>query len=131
MPKGVTMPAAAVQTDRSGVDKSLVAMFLEMSPEERVKANDNAVRAILELRNAFRQKQNKAFIEERKTYQDLLKDAIEIEFRGHTVRVLDLKVLAALKRTFRLPHEQQRLAVLEETLRQLSEKRKTPALEPR
>jgi hypothetical protein len=27
-------------------------MFLRMSPEERLKANDNAVRGILELRNA-------------------------------------------------------------------------------
>lgn len=39
----------------SGVDKGLVAMFLKMSPEERLKANDNAVRAILELRYAYQQ----------------------------------------------------------------------------
>ncbi len=46
--------------NRPVVDKSLVAMFLRMSPEERVKANDNAVRAILELRDAYqRQKNNK------------------------------------------------------------------------
>lgn len=37
----------------SGVDKGLVAMFLKMSPEERLRANDNAVRGILELRNAY------------------------------------------------------------------------------
>jgi hypothetical protein len=44
----------------SGVDKGLVAMFIKMSPEERLKANDNAIRAILELRNAYqRQKNNK------------------------------------------------------------------------
>ncbi len=42
----------------SGVDKGLVAMFLKMSPEERLKANDNAVRAILELRNAYQQQKN-------------------------------------------------------------------------
>ncbi len=36
------------------VDKSLVAMFLRMSPEERLLANDNAVRGIMELRNAYR-----------------------------------------------------------------------------
>ena len=43
-----------------GVDKGLVAMFLRMSPEERLKANDNAVRGILELRNAYhRQKNNR------------------------------------------------------------------------
>ncbi|MDF1593956.1 MAG: hypothetical protein P1P89_20810 [Desulfobacterales bacterium] len=41
-----------------GVDKGLVAMFLKMSPEERLEANDNAVRTILELRNAYRQQKN-------------------------------------------------------------------------
>jgi len=46
--------------DCTGVDKTLVAMFLKMSPEERLKANDNAIRVILELRNAYqRQKNNK------------------------------------------------------------------------
>ena len=43
----------------SGVDKGLVAMFLKMSPEERLKANDNAVRTILELRNAYQQQKSK------------------------------------------------------------------------
>jgi hypothetical protein len=38
------------------VDKGLVAMFLRMSPEERLRANDNALRAILELRYAYRQR---------------------------------------------------------------------------
>jgi hypothetical protein len=43
-----------------GVDKGLVAMFLKMSPEERLRANDNAVRASRELRYAYRrQKYNK------------------------------------------------------------------------
>ena len=35
------------------VDKSLVSMYLRMTVEERVQANDNAVRAILELRDAY------------------------------------------------------------------------------
>jgi len=39
----------------SSVDKSLVAMFLKMSPEERLQMNDNAVSTILELRNAYQQ----------------------------------------------------------------------------
>jgi len=39
--------------DSLGVDKGLVAMFLKMSPEERLRANDNAARTILELRNAY------------------------------------------------------------------------------
>jgi len=41
----------------STVDKGLVAMFLKMSPEERLLTNDNAARTIMELRNAFRQQQ--------------------------------------------------------------------------
>jgi hypothetical protein len=42
--------------NQSGVDKGLVAMFLRMSVEERLLANDNALRAILELRDAFRKR---------------------------------------------------------------------------
>jgi hypothetical protein len=40
----------------AGVDKSLVAMFLKMTPEERLRANDSAANTILELRDAFRQR---------------------------------------------------------------------------
>ncbi len=44
----------------SGVDRELIAMFLKMSPEERLESNDNAARTILELRNAYqRQKFNR------------------------------------------------------------------------
>jgi hypothetical protein len=42
--------------NQSGVDKGLVAMFLRMSPEERLQANDNALRTILELRHAYRER---------------------------------------------------------------------------
>ena len=42
----------------SGVDKGLVAMFLKMSPEERLQANDNAARTIQELRDAYKQQKN-------------------------------------------------------------------------
>ena len=49
--------------NRSGVDRGLVAMFLRLSPEERLRANDNALRTILELRHAYRQRR----IEERKS----------------------------------------------------------------
>ena len=49
-----------VQND-SGVDKSLVAMFLKMTPEERLKSNDNAVRTILELRNAYQQQRSRDY----------------------------------------------------------------------
>lgn len=51
--------AEKLETENSsGVDKGLVALFLRMSPEERLSANDNAVRAILELRNACQQQKN-------------------------------------------------------------------------
>jgi len=42
--------------DLLDVDKSLVAMFLRMSIEDRLRANDNATRTIFELRNAYKQK---------------------------------------------------------------------------
>jgi hypothetical protein len=40
--------------DPSGVDRGLIAAFLRISPEERLRANDNAFRTILELRDAYR-----------------------------------------------------------------------------
>jgi hypothetical protein len=36
-----------------GVDKGLIRMFLKMTPEERLQSNDNTIRALMELRNAF------------------------------------------------------------------------------
>ena len=62
-----------------------------------------------------------AVIEEGKAYEDLLDHTVEIEFRDHTIRVLDLKRLVELKRTSRDSKDRQRLPVLEETLRQLEE----------
>ena len=44
--------------DSLGVDRGLVAMFLKMSPEERLQANDNAARTIQELRDAYKQQRN-------------------------------------------------------------------------
>ncbi len=38
-----------------GVDTGLIAMFLKMTPEERLQSNDNAINTIMELRNAFKQ----------------------------------------------------------------------------
>ena len=40
-----------------GVDKELIKMFLKMTPEERLCANDNTIRTLTELRNVFK-KQN-------------------------------------------------------------------------
>ena len=45
-----------------------------------------------------------AFIEQEKTYEDLLNDTVEIEFRGHAVRVLDIKTMIELKRTSKDPN---------------------------
>lgn len=58
-------------------------------------------------------------VDEGKTYEDLFKHTVEIEFRGHTLRVLDIKMLIELKRTSKDSKDKQRLPVLEETLRQL------------
>ena len=58
-------------------------------------------------------------IEEGRAYGDLLEHTVEIDFRGHTIRVLDLKMLIQLKRNSTDPKDRQRLPVLEETLRQL------------
>ena len=63
-----------------------------------------------------------AVIEEGKAYGDLLEHTLEIEFRNHTIRVLNLKMLIQLKRTSADPKNMRRLPVLEETLRQLNEK---------
>jgi hypothetical protein len=62
-----------------------------------------------------------AFIEEGKTYEDLIEHTVEIEFRGHRVYVLDLKKIVEIKRFSNDPKVKQRLPVLEETLRQLNE----------
>jgi hypothetical protein len=37
-----------------GVDKGLIKMFLKMTPEERLRANDNTIRTLTELRNVFK-----------------------------------------------------------------------------
>lgn len=52
------MKKSTVKNGRDTVDKTLIVMFLRMSPEERLKANDNAIRAILELRNAYKHPTN-------------------------------------------------------------------------
>ena len=62
-----------------------------------------------------------AVIEEGKTYDDLLEHTVDVKFRGHTIKVLDLKMIIELKRTSKDPKDKQRLPVLEETLRQLQE----------
>lgn len=63
-----------------------------------------------------------AAIEGGRSYEDLLEHTVEIDFRGHTLRVLDLKTLIELKKTSTDAKDKQRLPVLKETLRQLEEK---------
>jgi hypothetical protein len=60
-----------------------------------------------------------AVIEEGRAYGDLLEHTVEVEFRNHTIRVLDLKMLIQIKRASTDLKDKQRLPVLEETLRQL------------
>jgi len=63
-----------------------------------------------------------AVIEGGRSYEDLLEHTVDIGFRGHSLRVLDLKTLVELKKTSTDPKDKQRLPVLRETLRQLEEK---------
>ena len=62
-----------------------------------------------------------SYVEGKKTYEDLVSHTVEIPFRGHKIRVLDLTTLVELKRLSRDPKDQQHLAILEETLRLLSQ----------
>lgn len=62
-----------------------------------------------------------AFIEEGKNYEDLLKNTVDISFRGHNIRVLDIRTIVELKKSSKDPKDRQRLSVLEETIRQLDE----------
>ena len=64
-------------------------------------------------------------VEGGKTYEDLLDHTVEIEFRGHNIHVLTLGMLIDLKRASKEPGDLQRLSVLEETLRQMKEKKGT------
>jgi len=60
-----------------------------------------------------------AVIEGGRSYEDLLDHTVEIEFRGHVLRVLDLKTLIELKKASTDSKDKQRLPVLKETLKQL------------
>jgi hypothetical protein len=51
-----TSPDKITETQSEAVDRGLVAMFLRMKPEERIVANDNSLRTIWELRDAFTQR---------------------------------------------------------------------------
>jgi hypothetical protein len=59
-----------------------------------------------------------AFIEDDRAYADLLQNSVALEFRGYTIRVLELETMIQLKKISENPIDRQRLPVLEETLRQ-------------
>jgi len=63
-----------------------------------------------------------AVIEGGRSYDDLLQHTVDIDFRGYTLRVLDLETLIELKKGSADPKDKQRLPVLKETLRQLEER---------
>jgi predicted nucleotidyltransferase len=60
-----------------------------------------------------------AAIEQGRGFDALIEDTIELEFQGHTIRVLSLETIVALKRGSRDPKDKYRLPILEETLRQI------------
>jgi len=64
-----------------------------------------------------------ATIEEGRDFEGLLADTIEVESHGHTIRVLSLETIVALKRGSKDPKDQYRLPILEETLRQMREEK--------
>ena len=64
-----------------------------------------------------------AAIEQGRGFDALLEDTIAIEFQGHTIRVLSLETIVALKRGSKDPKDQYRLLILEETLRQMREEK--------
>ena len=63
-----------------------------------------------------------AAIEKGRGFEELLTDTVEIEFQGFKVYVLSLETIVALKRGSKEPKDQYRLQILEESLRQMSEK---------
>ncbi len=64
-----------------------------------------------------------AFIEKGYSYQDILPNSVEIEFRGYKIRVLELETLIELKRHSKDSKDLFRLPILEETVRQKSRRR--------
>ena len=62
-----------------------------------------------------------AVIEEGRAYEDLLEHTVEIDFRAHIIRVLDLEMLIQLKKKSKNAKDMPRLPIFEETLRQLKD----------
>jgi len=60
-----------------------------------------------------------AAIEQGRGFDALLADTVAIKFQGHTIHVLSLETIVALKRGSKDPKDRYRLPILEETLRQI------------
>jgi len=100
--------------------KSITATYRRLDDKViELKENDLSVMRHALFTTLFGPLDVLAVVEEGKTYEDLIEHTVGIEFRGHVIRVLDLKMLIKLKRTSKDPKDKQRLPVLEETLRQL------------
>lgn len=69
------------------------------------------------------------FIEQGCIYEDLLDHSVAIQFRAHTVRVLDIEKIIELKRASKDPKDKRRLPVLEETLRELKKTKRNEGKE--
>jgi predicted nucleotidyltransferase len=61
-------------------------------------------------------------IEQELGYDDLLDDSSEIQFRGHSIKVLNLEAMIRMKRSSVRDKDQRYLPLLEETLRRSREK---------
>ena len=56
------------------------------------------------------------------SFDELLDDSVTLDLEGHPVRVLNLAAIVRIKRSSPHPKDQQALPVLEEALRQLTER---------
>jgi hypothetical protein len=130
-----------VTPDRKAVDASLVAEMLRLPPVERLRQNDRAIATIEELHRAFATKRSDdaarrarghmtdlgpldvlGAIEGGLSFDELLDDSVTLDLEGHPVRVLSLAAIVRIKRGSTHPKDQQALPVLEEALRQLTER---------
>jgi hypothetical protein len=61
-------------------------------------------------------------VEQELGYDDLLEDSLQIQFRGHGLRVLKLEAMVRMKRSSTRAKDQRYLPLLEETLRRSKKK---------
>ena len=127
----VTTMDVDIVHDRSSENVSKLFRFLESidavyrRPDEKIvlpNESDFTAMGHMLLSTRFGPLDILSFVENDKTYEDLVGHTVKVKFRGHSIQVLDLRTLVELKRSSNDPAERQRLTVLEETLRQLERK---------